>query len=138
MMTPRGIGGWLLVLCALLLIGQPLVLAVVASNALDAVTMRGLPSVLTLLLRVVVCAVGIAAGLALVQRRSGAVGFAKASLCASALTDVFVYSTPYFPNNRMPGDTPLYVLGSLAYYGIWLMYLVRSQRVRETFRGTAL
>ena len=129
-----GIRGWLLVLCTLLMLGQPLVLAIVASNALDAITMRGLPSVLTLLLRVVVTGVGIAAGLALVQRRTGAVGFAKASLCAAAATDVFVYLTPYFPSNRMPGDTPWYIAGSLAYYVVWLMYLVRSRRVRDTYR----
>jgi hypothetical protein len=137
MKSTTGVGGWLLVLCALLLVVHPLALAIVSSNALDSVTMRGLPSILTLVLRIGVCAVGIAAGLALAQRRSGAVGFAKASLAASALTDVFVYSTPYFPGNRMPGDTPLYILGSLAYYGVWLMYLVRSRRVKETYREAA-
>jgi hypothetical protein len=46
---------------------------------------------------------------------------------------MFVYLTPYFPNNRLPGDTPFYVAGSLAYSGVWLMYLVRSRRVRNTF-----
>ena len=48
-------------------------------------------------------------------------------------TTVVVYTTPYFPNNRMPGDTPFYVAASLAYHGAWLAYLFRSRRVRNTY-----
>jgi hypothetical protein len=59
---------------------------------------------------------------------------AKVSLVASAAMDVFVYSTHYFPNNRLPGDTPLFIAVSLAYYTIWIVYLFRSKRVRDTFR----
>ena len=58
---------------------------------------------------------------------------AKVSLAASAATDVFVYTTPFFPNNRPPGDTVIFVGASLAYHGVWLIYLFRSKRVRETF-----
>ena len=58
---------------------------------------------------------------------------AKASLALSAATDVFVYTTSYFPNNRIPGDTPFYVAASLAYYSAWMAYLVRSKRVERTF-----
>lgn len=133
MKTPTGVGGWLLLLCALLLVWQPISAGLTASNALDAVTMRGLPSIAVLLLRLVVVAFGIAAGLSLIARRPFAVALAKTALILSAATDVFVYSTPYFPSNRMPGDTPIYLGATLAYHGIWLMYLFRSQRVRNTF-----
>jgi hypothetical protein len=125
--------GWLLVLCVLLLVWQPLSLGLVASRALDALPVRGLPLALVLVGRVLVTAVGIAAGLMLAGRRPGAVGMAKASLVLSAAADLFVYLTPYFPSNRMPGDTPLYVAGSLAYSAAWLLYLGRSRRVRNTF-----
>ena len=58
---------------------------------------------------------------------------ARAAIIASAATDAFVYSTPVFPSNRMPGDTPLYLTASLAYHAVWLAYLFRSRRVRNTY-----
>ena len=127
--APAGVGGWLLVLCLLLLVWQPLSMALVASAALDELAMRGLPLVLTLLMRVGVAAFGIAAGLALVNRRQGAVALARAALVLSAASDVFVYTTPYFPNNRPPGATPFYIAASLIYSGVWLAYLSLSKRV---------
>ncbi len=132
---PVGIGGWLLVLCVLLLIWQPLSLGLLASGVLNDLALRGVPLALVLLLRVLVTAFGIAAGLALLNRRPAAVTMAKASLIVSAATDVFVYLTPYFPSNRMPGETPFYVAASLAYYAIWLAYLLRAKRVKNTFGG---
>jgi len=128
-----GVGGWLLLLAALLIVWQPLSLGLVASSALEALPLRGLPLALVLLLRLVVTAVGIAAGLALAGRRPGAVELAKVSLALSAATDVFVYTTPYFPNNRFPGETPYYVAASLIYYGAWMAYLYRSKRISTTF-----
>ena len=47
--------------------------------------------------------------------------------------DLFVYTTPFLPNNRLPGTTPLFALASLTYYAIWIAYLTRSKRVRNTF-----
>jgi hypothetical protein len=130
---PVGVGGWLLVLCVLLLVWQPLSLGLLASGVLDDLALRGVPLALVLVLRVIVAAFGIAAGLALVNRRPGAVALAKASLVASAATDVFVYATPYFPSNRMPGETPFYIAAALAYYIVWLAYLFRAKRVKNTF-----
>ena len=132
---PVGIGGWLLVLCVLLLLWQPLSLGLVASSVLDDLALRGLPLALVILLRVVVAAFGIAAGLALLNRRPGAVAMAKASLIASAATDVFVYATPYFPSNRIPGETPYYIAAALVYYIVWLAYLFRAARVKNTFEN---
>ena len=127
------IGGWLLVLCRLLIVLHPLLLAITASNALGALPARGAAIALILLLRVAVVGFGMAAGRALQSIQPAAVTLAAAALVASAATDVFVYVTPYFPNNRPPGDTPLYVAATLAYHGAWLLYLKRSRRVRETF-----
>ena len=128
-----GIGGWLLVLGAVLLVWQPINLALIASAMVDQIAIRGAGLAIVLVARVLVTALGVAAGIALVGRREGAVGMAKAALVASAVTDVFIYTTSYAPSNRMPGDAPLYVAGSLAYHGIWLAYLVRSKRVKNTF-----
>jgi hypothetical protein len=113
----------LLLLCVLLVMWQPLSLALTASSVLEALPVRGLPLVIVLVVRILAAGLGIAAGLALMGRRPGAVALAKVSLIASAATDLFVYLTPYFPSNRAPGGTAIVVVFSLAYYAIWLVYL---------------
>ena len=117
----------------MLILWQPLSLGLVGSSALNSLSVRGLPLALVLLGRIAVAAVGVAAGLALWRHRPGAVTLARASLLLSAAADVFVYSTPYFPNNRPPGDSTWILAASLLWYGIWLMYLWRSKRVQQTF-----
>ena len=129
-----GIGGWLLLLCRMLIVFHPLSLAVTASSVLNALFVRGASVAVVLILRLVVVAFGVAAGRALQTLRPDAVRFARLALLMSAATDVFVYTTPYFPSNRLPGDTTFYVAASLAYHGAWLAYLARSNRVRMTFR----
>jgi len=128
-----GVGGWLLVLCGVLLIWQPLRFGLAASASLDALAVRGAPFAAILLLQLVVTAIGIAAGLALAGRRPGAVAMAKAALVAAAAMDMFVYSTPYAPNNRKPGETPIDVAVSLGWAIGWFLYLVRSRRVANTY-----
>src|SRR5471032_3106460 len=123
------VGGWLLLLCRLLVVFHPLTLAVTASGALGALAVRGTAVALILLLRLVVVGFGMAAGRALQNIQAGAVTLARDALLASAATDVFVYTTPYFPNNRPPGDTPLYVAATIAYHGAWIAYLFASKRV---------
>jgi hypothetical protein len=133
---PSGVGGWLLLLCLLLLIGQPINLAMGAARALGSLPMRGLPLALVVIGQLMVAGIGVGAGLALLGSRRGAPTFAKWSLLLSAGMDVFVYSTPFVPNNRLPGTTPLFVIASLAYYAVWIAYLSLSTRVRNTFPTT--
>jgi hypothetical protein len=121
------------VLCGLLLIWQPISTGLVTTSVLDSVAIRGLPAALIMVLRILVTGFGVGAGLALIGRRPGAVGMAIVSLIASAATDMIVYLTPYFPSHRAPGETPVYVLVSLAYGTAWTIYLVRSKRVHRTF-----
>jgi len=125
-----GVGGWLLLFCIMLLVWQPISLALVASAGLDSLEVRGTPAVLLLLIRITVAALGIAAGLAILRRRPGAVWLAKISLVVSAVADVLVYTSGYFPSNLRPGDAPFAVALSLAYYTAWMVYLLRSKRVR--------
>ena len=131
--APRRVGGWLLVLCRLLIVLHPLSLAVTASNVMNALFVRGAPVAIVLLMRLAVVAFGVAAGRMLQNVRPGAIELARVALLASAALDVFVYTTPYFPSNRMPGDTTFYVIASLAYHGAWIAYLARSKRVKATF-----
>ena len=128
------VSGWLLILCRLLVVFHPLVLAVTAAGALGALSVRGTAVASILILRLGVVGFGMTAGRALQNRQSNAVTLAKAALILSGATDLFVYLTPYFPSNRLPGDTPLYVAATLSYHGAWLIYLARSKRVHNTFR----
>jgi hypothetical protein len=130
---PVGVGGWLGLLCRVLVLWQPLSLGLVASSALNSFYIRGWPLALAILARLIVAAFGVAAGLALWQQRPGGVGLARVSLLLSAAGDVCVYTTPFFPHNRPPGDNTLILTGSLVWYAVWLMYLWRSKRVRNTF-----
>jgi len=127
------IGGWLLLLCVLLMVWQPLSVGLTAARALQSVSLGGLPLTLVLLLRVIVAGLGIGAALALLNRRAGAVTIAKFVLIASAATDLFNELTPYFPKNRAPGETPFVIAVSLTYYALWFAYLSRSKRVRRIF-----
>jgi hypothetical protein len=126
------LGGWLAVLCLFLAIWQPLNLALVAASVLAALPARGWPLALLLVGRVIVTAFGVAAAIAIYHRHSGAAAFAALALVLSTGADLFVYTTPYFPSNRLPGDTPWYIAWSLATHGAWLAYLFRSDRVRRT------
>lgn len=123
-------GGWLLLLSALLIVWQPLNVALAAASSLAALTFHGWAAAAALLLRLVVAALGLGAGLALINRRPGAVGLAKVALISSALTDLFIYTAPFVPSSRAPGDTAIVVTFSLLYHAAWLAYLFGSRRVR--------
>ena len=125
--------GWLLVLCVLLLVWQPVSLSLTIAGRLESLSLRGPGFAAILAARFLAAALGIAAGLALLQRKPGAVTIARASLVVSAAVDVLVFVTPWYPNNRPPGDETLILAGSLAYYASWLAYLARSKRVIAIF-----
>jgi hypothetical protein len=125
------IGGWLLLLCLLLMVWLPLNVALGVAHALHSIALGGLPVALVLVVRLLAAALGIAAARALLSRRPAAITITRAALIASAATDMLIYLTPYYPSNRAPGETPIYVTASLAYHGGWLLYLARSQRVAE-------
>ncbi len=125
--------GWLLVLCVLLLVWQPFSLALTTAGTLEGLSLRGPGLAIILIVRLLAAGLGIAAGIALFQRQAGAVTIARTSLVFSAAVDMLIYATPYYPNNRPPGDATLVLIASLAYYAVWLAYLARSKRVRAMF-----
>jgi hypothetical protein len=130
---PSGVGGWLIVLCLWLLAWEPANAGLVAATALTALPVRGPSLAIGLIALTLVTAFGVAAGIALLSRRGPAVRMASAALVLSAAMDLVIYLSPYFPSNRMPDDTPIYVGISLLYHGAWLAYLQRSRRVRNTY-----
>jgi hypothetical protein len=128
-----GVGGWLALLCVLLLVWRPLNLALTTAGSLGSLTFRGLPMALVVVAQLLVAALGVSAGLALMNRRRGAPTFSIWALGLSAGMDLFVYSTSFLPNRRLPGSTPAFIAASLLYHGVWIAYLARSKRVRHTF-----
>ena len=107
---------WFHILCLLLLVVQPLRIGLTSSSSLDDVMLGGTPVVVMLCVRILVGAVGFAAGLALLNRRPTGVTLAKAALVISGATDLFVLLTPYVPSNRAPGETPFLIAASLTYH----------------------
>jgi hypothetical protein len=128
-----GVGGWLRLVATLLLVWEPLAFAVVAAGAMNAVQVRGAGVGLVLVARLIVTALCIAAGRALLDERPSGPLLARLALSLSAGVQLFAYLTPYFPSNRLPGDTPIYIVVTLAYYGGWFLYLLRSRRVAATY-----
>jgi hypothetical protein len=121
--------GWLLLLCVLLLVWQPVSFGLIASTMLIRLPARGLPLAAIIFVRLAVIGVGIAAGLALLARRPGGVTLAMVSLAATAALDVFIYVTPYYPTNLPPGDAKYYATASIAYSAAWIVYLIRSKSI---------
>jgi hypothetical protein len=121
-----------MLLAVTILVWQPVNVALTASNMLAALPLRGVPAAAVLLARVLVASLGIAAGLSILARRGGAVALTGAALVLGTTVDLFVLSTSYLPNNLPPGDAPFHMAASVGYHAVWLVYLLRSKRVRET------
>jgi len=131
----RGVRGWLRLLVFLLVGWEPISLGLAVARLLPTLGDRGLAAAGLVALRVLVAGLGVAAALALWNRRPHAVALARVALIASGLTGLVVLLTPILPSNRLPGTTLPLAAGLTVYYGAWLAYLSRSRRVRETFGG---
>ncbi|MGC4085455.1 MAG: hypothetical protein QM736_25870 [Vicinamibacterales bacterium] len=118
------------VLAVLLIVWEPVSFAAVAASAFNAIGVRGWPVALVLTVRLIAAAVGVAAGRAILDHRPGALTLVRLALVSSALVRLVSDLTPWFPSNRMPGDTPIYVGWTLLYYGGWLLYVSRSRQVQ--------
>ena len=127
------VGGWLLLLCLLLLVAQPLRLALSAARSLGALPARGIPLAVVVLCQLMIAGIGVSAGLALLGRRRGAVA-SREMVSGAVRGHGSVRLRHAVPAEQpFPGTTPLYAAASLAYYAVWLEYLLRSKRVRRTF-----
>jgi hypothetical protein len=119
-------GRCLPLLARLMTLYQPIIIGLLTSRAVDSLAIRGREVFVLLLVRMVVTAFGVGAGLALRRHHARAVGLAKVSLLLSGATELFIVLTPSFPNSRGPGETPIWVAGILIYFGGWFAYLMRS------------
>lgn len=111
------------VLRFLLIVWEPVAFAAAAAGAFNAIAVRGAPVVLVLLARLITTALCVAAGRTLQDGPAGDT-LARVALVSSAAVQILALVTPYFPSNRLPGQTSVYVIATALYYGGWLIYLL--------------
>jgi hypothetical protein len=123
---------WLRLLALLLIGWEPLSLALEAAPILPTLGDRGVLVFVALALRVAVAAVGVAAGLALWNRRPHGVGLARVALALSGACQLASLLTRILPTNLPPDRRALAAVAIVLYYGTWIVLLSRS-RVRSAF-----
>jgi hypothetical protein len=123
--------GWLLVLCVVLLVGQPLTFALEAASALPTLGMRGATGAFELVVHAIVAALSFAAGWALWQANPAARGLATVAVAACGATGVQSLYWSVLPSNVFPSDRLPLAAFVLAHAAVWLVYLRRSKRVRS-------
>ncbi len=125
---------WLLLLCALLLVWQPLNLSLTMAGLVDELSLRGPGLAIDSPRAAARGGPGHRRGARAVSAEARRRDHRQASLAFSAIVDVIVYATPYSPNNRPPGDATIILVASLAL----LRRLVRVPRAIEARESYAL
>lgn len=127
--------GWLLMLCAVLILWRPLDFAIELPMTLPSIGMRGIAGAIELLFHGAVAVLAIAAVRALAGELPIGPPLAAAALVASAAASVQSLFWSALPNQVVPGsEAPLAVL-SIVLALAWLLYLKRSRRVRAMRDG---
>ncbi len=126
--------GWLLLLCGLLTVWEPVNLGLFASGILPRILDRP-AAIAILVLRLAITATGVAAGIALAMGKPHGVTLAKLVLILSIIPVVLLLFTPYFPRNHVPGSEAQILAGTLVYNVAWYVYLSRSRQVKR-LQGT--
>ena len=126
-------GGWLLLLILLLIVWNPASLALHAASIVGSLSSRPPLSLAFLAARLAITGIGVAAGIALLLRRPGAVWLAKAVLIMFALEAVARMSTRVDLSSAPPGTRLPLALFVVAHNAVWFLYLQISRRVRATY-----
>lgn len=127
--------GWLLLLCAVLVLWRPFDFAIELPSALPSLGMRGIGGAVELLFHGAVAALSIAAVRALWSALPVGPPLAAAALVASAAATVQSLYWSVLPHQTSPGtELPIAVV-AIVHATLWLIYLKRSRRVRETMRS---
>lgn len=122
--------GWLLLLCGLLTVWEPINLGLFASGVLPRILDRP-AAIAVLVLRLAVTSLGVAGGIALATGKPHGVTLTKMALALSIVPLVVSLWTPYFPRNHVPGSEAGTLIAALAYNAAWYVYLSRSQQVKR-------
>jgi hypothetical protein len=123
--VPRG---WLLVLCVVLFVWQPLNFSAEVATTLPTLAMRGWPGVLELAVHGLVAAASVAAGWAIWQANPVGPSLALLVLAGSALTGIQSLYWSALPHNTFPADRLLLALLVAGHSCAWMAYLRRVPR----------
>jgi hypothetical protein len=110
------------VLAVVLLLWEPLTLALALSSLLARIVEHGTPAFLVLVMKVAVAGLGVAAGMALWQDRPGALTLARWALALSLATTVFARTSGFWPATLPPGVAAPALAASVAWTGGWLLW----------------
>jgi hypothetical protein len=122
-------GIWVLLLCAVLMVWQPLTFAVEASSSLTSLGMRGAPGAVELSIHGAVAALSVAAGWALWQSSPSGPKLARVAIVAAALVSLQSLYATALPSNVFPSDRLPLALLTVTHAAVWLAYLSRSGRI---------
>lgn len=118
--------GWLLVLCLLLAVWEPLNLALSASSGISAIAVGQTARGAFLAFRLLAASIGVAAGIAIWNGRVHGLTLAKLALGLAAASAIIRFA--WFPGNVPPGLRLPLALLSVAFNAAWYVYLVRLSR----------
>lgn len=122
--TPRpGPPRLLLLLAALLTVGEPVLFAYAWSPHIANVLDRGTVAVTFFILRVLITGLGVAAGTALWQRRPHALPMIELFLALSTAASAVTLGTSILPGRPAPGMALPIFLFTAAYNGAWFAYV---------------
>jgi hypothetical protein len=127
--------GWLLLLCLILFVWQPLNFAAGAAAAIPTLGMRGLPGLVELLWHGAVAALSVAAGVALWKASPAGPVLARVAIGGITLAGVQSLYWSVLPSSVFPSDRPLLATAMIVHGAAWLLYLQRSKRVRAVAEG---
>lgn len=117
--------GWLLGLCAVLILWRPFNFAIELPSALPSLGMRGIAGALELLFHGAVAALAIAAVRALMGELPIGPPLAAAALVASAAASVQSLYWSALPNQTVPGSELPLAAFAIVHASAWLIYLRR-------------
>ena len=117
---------------ALLVVVEPLTLALAASAALEWLLSRGAIAVAFLLARLAITGVGMVAGMRLWDERPGGISLARLSYAGQLAATLVAHTTRLWPTTLAPGVAePAFVFG-LAWYAGWLAWTFFADRTDRT------
>ena len=126
-------GGWLLLLCAILTVWNPLALALRLSAVASNLTSMSAPALVSLAVRFVLTSIGVSAGISLFMRRPSAVSLTKVTLVLFCVEAIARLSTRVGLSEAPPGTRLPLAMLLIAHNAAWYAYLQKSRRVRELF-----
>ncbi len=142
----KGVGGWLLLLCISLTILSPALTTYNLVTGWDALTAAAdtvagaqTMAVIDVVLSVPLVVFMVLAGVALWLRRPRAVRIARAFLVTMVVYNVVLIFMPYLAGmssaaiDAMMPDVVVTAIRGFVFSAIWLAYLARSERVKDTY-----